>query len=70
MGSLVTLARRDKRFVTQRRGGGGWPETAEHFYANTSAFAQLPVELFSQELIKAYHGFERPARENYLFPGG
>ena len=52
MGSLDTLALKDKRFVTQRHGGGGWPETAEHFYANTSAFAQLPKELsnnFSEE---------------------
>jgi hypothetical protein len=67
MGSLDTLALRDKRFVTQRRGGGGWPETAEHFYANTSAFAQLPLEIISSELIKVYHGFVRPAHENYLF---
>lgn len=56
MGSRDTLARADKRFVTQRRGGGGWPETAEHFYANTSAFAQLPQELASD-----------PADETYVF---
>lgn len=56
MGSRDTLARADKRFVAQRRGGGGWPETAEHFYANTSAFAQLPQELADD-----------PADEIYLF---
>ena len=56
MGSLDTLARKDKRFVVQRRGGGGWPETAEYFYANTSAFAQLPKELSNN-----------PSEEIYLF---
>jgi hypothetical protein len=42
MGSLDTLRHKDKVFATQRRGGGGWPESAEFFYKNTSAFAQLP----------------------------
>ena len=42
MGSPDTLRHKDKLFATQRRGGGGWPESAEFFYKNTSAFAQLP----------------------------
>ena len=47
MGSPDTLQHKDKIFVTERRGGGGWPDTAEHYYANTSAFAQLPLELIA-----------------------
>jgi hypothetical protein len=42
MGSLETLRHTDKVFATQRRGGGGWSESAEYFYKNSSAFAQLP----------------------------
>ncbi len=54
MGSPDTLFRKDKTFVTQRRGGGGWSETAEYYYANTSAFAQLPKELPDNSSEEAY----------------
>ena len=56
MGSPNTLFRKDKTFVTQRRGGGGWSETAEYYYANTSAFAQLPKELSNN-----------PSEDTYVF---
>jgi hypothetical protein len=45
LGSLETLQNKDKTFVTERRGGGGWPDTAEYFYKNSSAFAQLPLRI-------------------------
>ena len=54
MGKPETLALKDKTFVTQRRGGGGWPETADYFYANTSAFAQLPKELSNNQTDETY----------------
>lgn len=54
MGSPDTLVLMDKTFVTQRHGGGGWPETAEWFYANTSAFAQLPKELSNNSSVETY----------------
>ena len=54
MGSLDTLKLQDKIFATGRRGGGGWPETAEHFYKNTSAFAQLPKELSNHSSEEVY----------------
>jgi hypothetical protein len=67
MGSLGTLLCKDKKFVMQRRGGGGWPETAEHMYKNSSAFAQLPMELYPPGQTEGAHGFVRPKKENYLF---
>ena len=67
MGSLDKLLCKDKKFVMQRRGGGGWLETAEHMYKNSSAFAQLPMELYPPEHTEGAHGFVRPLRENYLF---
>ena len=67
MGTPDTLLCKDKRFVIQRRGGGGWPETAEHMYKNSSAFAQLPLELYPPGNTTGAHGFVRPIRENYLF---
>lgn len=54
MGSLKTLDHKDKTFFTPRRGGGGWYDTAEYFYANTSAFAQLPKELSNNPSDEAY----------------
>jgi hypothetical protein len=54
MGSTETLKFKDKIFVTGRRGGGGWPETAEYFYKNTCAFAQLPKELSNNQSEEAY----------------
>lgn len=54
MGSPGTLSRKDKTFVTQRRGGGGWSETADDYYANTSAFAQLPKELPANSSRETY----------------
>jgi hypothetical protein len=67
MGSPDTLLHKDKKFVTQRRGGGGWPETAEHMYKNSSAFSQLPMELNPPGQTEGAHGFVRPKKENYLF---
>lgn len=54
MGSTETLKLKNKIFATGRRGGGGWPETAEHFYKNTSAFAQLPKELSNNQSEETY----------------
>ena len=51
----------------QRRGGGGWPETAEHMYKNSSAFAQLPLELYPPGNTHRRSWILRPIKENYLF---